>query len=311
MPVMGALRIATRKSPLALWQAEHVGALLRGQHPDVDIELVPLSTQGDRMLDAPLAKVGGKGLFIKELEHALLEERADIAVHSLKDVPVEIPAGLSLPVFLARADPRDALVSNHHDSLAALPPGASVATSSLRRRCQLLAARSDLDVVTIRGGVHTRLERLDDGDFDALILASAGLERLGMGERVREVLEPEVMLPAVGQGVLGIECRDGDTRIERLVAPLGDADCAARVSAERAMNARLGGGCQVPIAGFAELDGAELELRALVASIDGSKVLREQARGPRDEAERLGETVAERLLEKGAERILAEVYADG
>jgi hydroxymethylbilane synthase len=311
MPAMGALRIATRKSPLALWQAEHVAALLRDEHAGLEIELVPLSTQGDRLLDAPLAKVGGKGLFIKELELALLEERADIAVHSLKDVPVEIPAGLGLPVFLARADARDALVSNHHQGLASLPPGARVGTSSLRRKCQLLATRSDLDVVTIRGGVHTRLAKLDDGDFDALILAAAGLHRLGMGERVREVLGPEVILPAVGQGVLGIECRDGDARIEPLVTPLGDADSSARVRAERAMNARLGGGCQVPIAGFAELDGEGLRLRALVASIDGSEVLREEGRAPRDRPEELGERVAERLLAKGAERILAEVYADG
>jgi hydroxymethylbilane synthase len=311
MPAMGALRIATRKSPLALWQAEHVAALLREKHTSLDIELIPLSTEGDRLLDAPLAKVGGKGLFIKELEHALLEERADIAVHSLKDVPVQIPVGLALPVFLARADARDALVSNLHEGLAALPPGARVGTSSLRRKCQLLATRPDLDVVTIRGGVHTRLARLDDGDFDALILAAAGLQRLGMAERVREMLGPEVILPAVGQGVLGIECRDGDTRIEPLITTLGDADSTARVCAERAMNARLGGGCQVPIAGFAELDGEELRLRALVASIDGSEVLREQDRAPRDQAEWLGKTVAERLLARGAERILAEVYADG
>jgi len=308
---MGALRIATRKSPLALWQAQHVGALLREKHAGIDIELVPMSTQGDKLLDAPLAKVGGKGLFIKELEHALLEERADIAVHSLKDVPVEIPAGLALTVFLARVDAHDALVCNHHESLPALPVGARIGTSSLRRKCQLLAMRPDLEVLNVRGGVHTRLAKLDDGNFDALILAVAGLRRLGMGERVREVLAPEVILPAVGQGVLGIECRAGDTRIERLVAPLGDADSAARVCAERAMNARLGGGCQVPIAGFAELDGEELRLRALVASIDGSRVLREQGRASRDQAKQLGEAVAERLLTKGAARILAEAYADG
>ena len=308
---MGVLRIATRKSPLALWQAQHVGELLREKHAGLDIELVPMTTQGDKLLDAPLAKVGGKGLFIKELEHALLEERADIAVHSLKDVPVEIPAGLVLGVFLARADPYDALVCNHHESLSALPTGARVGTSSLRRQCQLLAMRPDLDVATIRGGVHTRLSKLDDGEFDALILAVAGLQRLGIGERVREALEPEVILPAVGQGVLGIECRHGDTRTGALVAPLGDADSSARVRAERAMNARLGGGCQVPIAGFAELDRDELRLRALVASIDGSEVLREQSRAHRDQAEQLGEAVAEKLLAKGAERILAEVYADG
>lgn len=308
---MSVLRIATRKSPLALWQAQHVGELVREQHAGLDIELVPMTTQGDKLLDAPLAKVGGKGLFIKELEHALLDGRADIAVHSLKDVPVEIPAGLTLGVFLPRADAHDALVSNHYESLLALPTGGRVGTSSLRRKCQLLAMRPDLDVTNIRGGVHTRLAKLDDGDFDALILAVAGLQRLGMGERVREALGPDVILPAVGQGVLGIEFRDGDSRTGALVAPLGDADSRARVSAERAMNARLGGGCQVPIAGFAELDGDELRLRALVASVDGSEVLREQDRAPRDRAVELGKAVAERLLAKGAERILAEVYAHG
>ncbi|GMQ76834.1 MAG: hydroxymethylbilane synthase [Gammaproteobacteria bacterium] len=308
---MGALRIATRKSPLALWQADHVAELLRKGHAGLDVELVPMSTQGDRLLDAPLAKSGGKGLFIKELEHALLGGRADIAVHSLKDVPVEVPAGLALPVFLARADARDCLVCNHQQTLAALPAGARVGTSSLRRKCQLLAARPDLDVVTVRGGVHTRLAKLDDGDFDALILAVSGLQRLGLGERVREVLAPDVMLPAVGQGVLGIECRQGDTRIETLVAALNDVDSAARVSAERAMNARLGGGCQVPIAGYAELHGEDLELRALVASVDGSRVLRARGRARRDQGEQLGRSVAEDLLSQGAERILAEVYADG
>ncbi len=308
---MSALRIATRKSPLALWQAEHVARLLRERHPGLDIELVALSTQGDKLLDAPLAKVGGKGLFLKELENALLENRADIAVHSLKDVTVDIPAGLALGVFLERGDARDALVCRHHGELSALPTGARVGTSSLRRKCQLLATRPDLDVVSVRGGVHTRLARLDDGDFDALILAVAGLRRLGVGERVREVLDPEVMLPAVGQGVLAVECREGDTRIEALIAPLDDADSAVRVRAERAMNAGLGGGCQVPIAGFAELEGEVLKLRALVASVDGSTVLRERHEAHRDEADRLGKIVAERLLERGADRILAEVYAGG
>ncbi len=311
MPMMGALRIATRKSPLALWQANHVGELLRENHAGLDVELVPMSTQGDKMLDAPLANVGGKGLFIKELEHALLTGHADIAVHSLKDVPVEIPDGLVLPVFLARADARDSLVCNRHHKLTALPAGARVGTSSLRRKCQLLAARPDLDVVTVRGGVHTRLAKLDDGDFDALILAAAGLQRLGMGARVREVLGPDVMLPAVGQGVLSIECREGDTRTETLIAALNNADSAVRVTAERAMNARLGGGCQVPIAGFAELHREGLELRALVASIDGRRVLRAQGLAARDQGEQLGRTVAEDLLSQGADRILAEVYADG
>jgi hydroxymethylbilane synthase len=311
MRPMEALRIATRKSPLALWQAEHVAALLRKAHGDLRVELVPMSTRGDKLLDAPLAKVGGKGLFIKELENALLDGRADIAVHSLKDVPVEIPDGFALPVVMARADPRDGLVSNHYDTLAGLPSGARVGTSSLRRQCQLLAVRPDLDVRTVRGGVHTRLAKLDAGEFDALLLAVAGLERLGMGARVREALEPEVLLPAVGQGVLGIECRSADSDVEGLIAALGDADSAARVSAERAMNARLGGGCQVPVAGYAELDGRDLTLRALVASVDGSRMLRAQGRAPRDEGAQLGQRVAEDLLSQGAGDILAEVYDAG
>lgn len=308
---MSTLRIATRKSPLALWQAEHVSSLLRKTFPDLDIDLLPMSTQGDKLLDAPLAKVGGKGLFIKELEHALLTGDADIAVHSLKDVPMEIPDGLTMPVFLARGDPHDGLVCDHHDSLASLPAGARVGTSSLRRQCQLLAARPDLEVVTIRGGVHTRLAKLDAGEFDALLLAVAGLRRLGLGQRVREVIAPELILPAVGQGVLGIECRQGDERVASLVATLNDADSAACVSAERAMNQKLGGGCQVPIAGFAELDAEELVLRALVASIDGTRVLRANRRAPRGQGALLGASVADDLLSQGAGEILAEVYGDG
>jgi len=309
--MMNTLRIATRKSPLALWQAEHVASLLQDKFPDLDIALRPMSTQGDKLLDAPLAKVGGKGLFIKELEQALLTGDADIAVHSLKDVPMEIPDGLAMPVFLARGDPHDALVCDHHDSLASLPAGTRVGTTSLRRRCQLLAARPDLRVVTIRGSVHTRLAKLDAGECDALLLAVAGLRRLGLGERVREVISPEVILPAVGQGVLSIECRQGDEGAESLIATLNDADSAACVSAERAMNQKLGGGCQVPIAGFAELDGEELALRALVASIDGARVLRANGLAPRGEGALLGASVADDLLSQGAGAILAEVYADG
>jgi len=307
---MTTLRIATRKSPLALWQAEHVGSLLRKNFPDLEIALLPMATEGDKLLDAPLAKVGGKGLFIKELERSLLAGDADIAVHSLKDVPMEIPDGLALPVFLARGDPHDGLVCQHHDSLAALPAGARVGTSSLRRKCQLLATRPDLRVLTVRGGVQTRLAKLDAGDFDALLLAVAGLRRLGLGQRVVEVLAPEVILPAVGQGVLGIECRRGDEDAESLIATLHDADSADRVAAERAMNRKLGGGCQVPIAGFAELDGEELSLRALVASTDGRRVLRAHGRAPRDQGELLGGSVADDLLSQGAGEILAEVYAD-
>ena len=308
---MSVIRIATRKSPLALWQAEHVGARLRASHDDIRVELVPMSTQGDKMLHAPLATVGGKGLFIKELENALLDGRADIAVHSMKDVPVELPAELHLPVILERADPRDGFVCTRHDRLAALPGGTRVGTSSLRRKCQLAALRPDLDLVDLRGGVHTRLAKLDAGEFDAVVLACSGLERLGMGDRVREVFAPEILLSAIGQGALGIECRRGDERSEALVAPLHDFDTATCVLAERTMNHRLAGGCQVPIAGLAELDGTTLELRALVATVDGKTILREQDACPRDQGEPLGRSIAERLLARGADRILEEVYGHG
>ena len=307
---MSSLRIATRKSPLALWQAEHVAARLMRAHHGLRVELLPMSTQGDKLLDAPLAKVGGKGLFVKELELALLDERADMAVHSMKDVPVELPPGLHLPVILARADPRDALVSARHAALRELPHGARVGTSSLRRKCQLLASRPDLELLDLRGSVQTRLDKLDAGELDAIILACAGLERLGIGARVREALEPDVMLPAIGQGALGIECRRGDADVERLITVLHDADTAACVNAERAMNARLGGGCQVPIAGHAVLEGETLWLRGLVASTDGRRVLRGEARRAGSAGETLGADIAEELLGQGAADILAEVYGD-
>ncbi len=305
-----ALRIATRSSPLALWQAEHVAARLRALHADLDVELVPMRTAGDKLLDAPLAKVGGKGLFVKELERALLDGRADVAVHSMKDVPVEQPEGLHLPVLMAREDPRDAFVSQAHDSLAALPEGARVGTSSLRRKCQLAALRRDLQLVDLRGNVNTRLAKLDAGEFDAIVLACAGLRRLGLDARVREALEPEVMLPAIGQGVMGIECRAGDTVAEALIAPLDDAQAVTLVGAERALNARIGGGCQVPIAGHARIEGDRLRLHALVASVDGERVLRAQgdAAAAPEPARGLGEDVARELLDAGAGAILEEVY---
>lgn len=305
---MSSVRIATRKSPLALWQAEHVADRLRRIHQDLRVELVPMSTSGDRLLDAPLATVGGKGLFVKELERALFDGRADIAVHSMKDVPVELPEGLALPVILPRGDPRDALVCARHGGLASLAPKARVGTSSLRRKCQLAALRPDLELVDVRGGVHTRLAKLDDGEFDALVLACSGLERLGMGERVSETLAPEALLPAIGQGALGVECRQGDSSIEALIAPLHDADSATCVTAERAMNHRLGGGCQVPIAGFAELHDGMVRLRGLVATLNGETVLRAEDESARGEAGELGRRLAERLLQRGADGILAEVY---
>ena len=306
---MNELRIATRRSPLALWQAEHVAGALRARNPDLDVALVAMRTSGDKMLDAPLAKVGGKGLFIKELEHALLDGRADIAVHSMKDVPVELPPELHLPVIMARADPRDALVATRFAALEALPPGAVVGTSSLRRRCQLAARRPDLRIETLRGGVDTRLRRLDDGDYDAIVLAVSGLERGGHAARVTEALDVTTMLPAAGQGALGIECRRGDTRVEALIAPLACARSSACVLAERAFNRRLEGGCQVPIAAYATLADGKMGLEGLVASLDGTRVLRARAGGAGDEAESLGAEAASSVLKQGAGEILAEIHA--
>ena len=307
---MPDLKIATRKSPLALWQAEHVAGALRARNPGLGVEFVAMRTSGDRMLDAPLAKVGGKGLFVKELERALLDGRADVAVHSMKDVPVELPPGLHLPVVMARADPRDALVSMRFGALDALPPGATVGTSSLRRKCQLAALRPDLRLEDLRGGVDTRLRRLDRGDFDAIVLAVSGLERGGHGARVTEALDVGTMLPAAGQGALGIECRRGDARVEALIAPLGCPRSSARVLAERAFNRRLEGGCQVPIAAYATLEGRELSLRGLVASLDGARVLRAQVRGRTEDAEPLGAEAAAAVLEQGAGEILERIFAE-
>lgn len=302
------LRIATRKSPLALWQAEHVAARLRGAHPGLGVELVGMSTQGDRILDSPLARVGGKGLFVKELEVALLDGRADLAVHSMKDVPVEFPDGLHLPVILEREDPRDAFVSTAYARFEDLPHGARVGTSSLRRQCQLAARRPDLVIESLRGNVNSRLAKLDAGQFDAIILAAAGLKRLGFEQRIRCALEPEVSLPAIGQGAIGIECRRGDARVEALIAVLDDPDTHLRLTAERALNTRLKGGCQVPIAGHAILDGDGLWLRGLVGEPDGSRTLRAEVRGPAAEAETLGVQLAEQLLALGADAILTRVF---
>ena len=307
---MPDLKIATRKSPLALWQAEHVADALRARNPGLGVELVAMRTSGDKLLDAPLARVGGKGLFIKELERALLDGRADVAVHSMKDVPVELPPELHLTVVMARADPRDALVSMRFGALDALPTGAVVGTSSLRRRCQLAAHRPDLRIENLRGGVDTRLRRLDDGDFDAIVLAVSGLERGGHGARVTEALDVATMLPAAGQGALGIECRRGDARVEALVAPLACPRSSACVLAERAFNRRLEGGCQVPIAAYAALEDGGMNLRGLVASLDGARVLRARVRGRVEDAEPLGAEAAAAVLEQGAGEILARIYAE-
>ena len=301
--------IATRKSPLAMWQAEHVAAALQRAHPGLRVELLGMSTQGDRVLDTPLAKIGGKGLFVKELEQGMLDGRADIAVHSMKDVPVDFPEGLHLPVIMRREDPRDAFVSNHFDGLDALPRGARVGTSSLRRQCQLSASRPDLAILPLRGNVNTRLRKLDEGEYDAIILASAGLIRLGFESRIRAFIEPEQSLPAIGQGAVGIECRVDDERVNALLAPLNDAPTAVCVRAERAMNHRLMGGCQVPIAGYATLAGDELHMRGLVGEPDGSAIVRAEGRAPRSDAEALGVRLAEELLANGAEPILKALYA--
>lgn len=302
------LRIATRKSALALWQAEFVKAQLEHHHPGLVVELVPMTTQGDIILDTPLAKIGGKGLFVKELEQAMLDGRADIAVHSMKDVPVEFPEGLELFTICEREDPRDAFVSNRFDSLDALPPGAVVGTSSLRRQCQIRALRPDLAIRDLRGNVNTRLAKLDAGEYDAIILAAAGLIRLEMVERITAFIEPETSLPANGQGAVGIECRTDDARTKALLAPLEHSATRVRVNAERAMNRRLEGGCQVPIGAYALLEGNEVWLRGLVGSVDGTQLLTADIKGASSDAEALGVQLAEQLLAQGADKILAEVY---
>lgn len=302
------LRIATRKSPLALWQANFVKDRLEALHPDLQVELVPMSTQGDKILDTPLAKVGGKGLFVKELETAMLEGRADIAVHSMKDVPVEFPDGLGLHTICEREDPRDAFVSNYFNQIDELPQGAVVGTSSLRRQCQLRAARPDLVIRDLRGNVNTRLAKLDAGEYDAIILAAAGLKRLEMAHRIAAFIEPEQSLPANGQGAVGIECRLDDHELHALLAPLEHPETRIRVLTERAMNRALQGGCQVPIGAYALVQGEEVWLRGLVGSPDGARVIRDEIRGPLAEGEALGHTLAQRLLAAGADVILAEVY---
>lgn len=308
---MKTIRIGTRKSPLALWQAEFVRGRLLQAHPAIQVELVKMTTQGDIILDTPLAKVGGKGLFVKELEQALLDRRVDLAVHSIKDVPVTLPAGLHMPVICEREDPRDAFVSNAHARLADLPPGARVGTSSLRRQCQLRARYPALHIIDLRGNVNTRLAKLDAGDYDAIILAAAGLKRLGFGGRIRTAIEAEDSLPAVGQGAVGIECRVDDAETNRLIAPLNHAPSALRVRAERAMNHRLEGGCQVPIGGYATLQGTDLHLRGLVGNPDGSQIIRADIRGPAQQAEQLGAALADELLAQGARAILNNVYGRG
>jgi hydroxymethylbilane synthase len=305
------IRIATRKSPLALWQAHFVKQALEKSHSDLSVELVPLSTKGDRILDTPLAKVGGKGLFVKELQTAMLEGKADIAVHSMKDVPMEFPQGLGIFAIAEREDPRDAFVSNQYVSLDTLPNGASVGTSSLRRQCQLRAMRPDLVIKDLRGNVGSRLEKLDRGDYDAIILASAGLIRLQLGQRIADNIEPTIIIPAAGQGAVGIECREDDSNTRQLIAVLDHPNTHIRVSAERAMNRHLQGGCQVPIGAFAEIINNELQMSGLVGSLDGTVMLHDHVRGAPSDATSLGIMLAEKLLAAGADSILQEVYNSG
>jgi len=302
------LKIATRQSPLALWQAEHIRARLQELHPDLTVELVKFVTQGDKILDTPLAKIGGKGLFVKELEAALLDGRADLAVHSMKDVPMALPEGLTLAVICEREDPLDAFVSNQFEKFADLPQGARVGTSSLRRKSQILKQRPDLQIIDLRGNVGTRLGKLDDGQYDAIILASAGLKRLGLENRIRHTIEPNVSLPAVGQGALGLECRADDQEVLALIQPLLHIETDVCVRAERAFNAYLEGGCQVPIAGYATLQDGKIHIEGRVGSVDGQTLLRAELNDEIHNAQQLGENLARNLLEQGAGDLLKALY---
>ncbi len=298
--------IATRESALAMWQARHIEAKLRSLYPTLQTRLLGMTTEGDRMLAAPLAKIGGKGLFIKELEQALESGQADVAVHSMKDVPMNLEAGFSIAAITEREDPRDAFVSNNYRDLESLPPGSVIGTSSLRRESQLRARFAHFRVEPLRGNVHTRLRKLDEGKFAAVILAAAGLKRLGLGARIAAILEPAVSLPAVGQGALGIECRSDRGDLIAALAPLNDPDTRWCVEAERALSRALAGSCQVPLGGFAEISAGSARLRGFVASPDGSRMVHDEITAPRSGMpQELGNAVAQRLIAKGAREILA------
>lgn len=304
---MQRIRIATRKSPLALWQAEYVAGKIIQHYPETKIELVKMSTQGDRILDSPLAKIGGKGLFVKELENGLLQDDADIAVHSMKDVPVELPPGLHLSVIIQREDPRDVFVSNHYQNVEALPQGAKVGTSSLRRQCQLLHSRPDLQIESLRGNVNTRLKKLDDGEYDAILLAAAGMIRMGWQHRITATLSIDQSLPAIGQGAIGIECREDNTMINQMLHVLDHPETHQCILAERALNQTLEGGCQVPIAGHAMINHQEIAMKALVGKPDGTQIILCTAKGLVDDAASIGITLAQELIAKGAKAILNEI----
>lgn len=297
------LRIATRKSQLAIWQANYIKQKLEQLYADIKVEIMPLVTEGDRLLSAKLADFGGKGLFVKELEQALLENQADIAVHSMKDLPIYFPDGLKLGAICAREDPRDVFIANHYLSLDSLPQGARVGTSSLRRQCQLKRYRNDIEFIHLRGNVDTRLYKLDENEMDAIILAAAGMVRLGFDARIREFLSEEFFIPAVGQGALGIECRAKDNTVAELIWPLNHAETAACVAAERSMNERLGGGCHAPIAGHAKLVNHHLTLRGMVANPLTNEYLEDEVSGA--DPQRVGFELAEKLIAKGAERLFS------
>ncbi|HIF47581.1 hydroxymethylbilane synthase [Candidatus Thioglobus sp.] len=298
------LKIATRKSPLALWQAEHVKARLEALYPALTVELIKMTTKGDQILNSPLSKIGGKGLFIKELEVGMMEGVADIAVHSMKDVPYEIPPGFELGAILERENPFDAFVSNQYNTIEDLPQGAKVGTCSMRRIVQLKDKRPDLEILDLRGNVNTRLKKLDDGEFDAIILACAGLIRLKFEDRIKQEIPAIDSLPAVGQGAVGIEIRENDTEILDLIKPLIDEQTTYRVNSERAMNARLEGGCSVPIAGYATISGDQINLTGLVGNVESGVILKHQVTGHVSEAESLGVSLADTLIEMGAKDIL-------
>ncbi|WP_339057726.1 hydroxymethylbilane synthase [Candidatus Regiella endosymbiont of Tuberolachnus salignus] len=304
------IRIATRQSPLALWQADYVRKSLESHHPDLQVKLVPITTRGDTLLHTPLAKIGGKGLFVKELEQALLENCADIAVHSIKDVPIHFPAGLGLVVICQRGDPHDAFVSKNYKHLTQLPPGSIVGTSSLRRQCQIRKKYPHLIVRDLRGNVGTRLNKLDQGAYQAIILAVAGLQRLDLQSRIQHVMSPEESLPAAGQGAIGIECRLEDDVTRQLLAPLNHFPTERRICAERALNIRLEGGCQVPIGSYAELEGDNLRLRAFVSTPDGSQMIYGEQCGLAIQAEQIGLDLATELIAKGADKILSAIYQE-
>lgn len=304
------IKIATRKSPLAMWQANYVKAQLLYQHPALQVELVPMETQGDILLNSPLAKIGGKGLFVKQLELALLNGEADIAVHSIKDIPMELPSGLALSTICQRDDVRDALVANHYNNLDELPKNSIVGTSSLRRQCQLKAHYPHLIIKDLRGNVGTRLAKLDNQEYDAIILAAVGLKRLNLVERIKQYIPTDYMLPAVGQGAIGIEARLNDNKIHQLLNPLDDENTRYQIIAERSMNQYLQGGCQVPIGVYSNINGDQLQLQGLVGTLDGKQIIKTQISGAKNDAQDLGSKLAQQLIQLGADKILLQIQAD-